>query len=77
MSITVPEKYALQVSSPTPITSARQYEQYLSVLDQLAGKANPTAEEEKYAKVLMMLINEEGMRLHSRGSVRVAIKRLS
>jgi antitoxin component HigA of HigAB toxin-antitoxin module len=56
MIITVPEKYALPVNSPTPITSERQHEQYLSVLDQLAGKINPTLEEEKYAEVLMTLI---------------------
>jgi HTH-type transcriptional regulator/antitoxin HigA len=56
MIITVPEKYALPVSSPTPITSARQHEQYLSVLDQLASKSSPTPEEEKYAEVLITLI---------------------
>src|SRR5437667_10808030 len=54
--IAVPEKYALEVSSPTPIKSERQHEQYLSVLDKLASKANPTSEEEKYAEVLMTLI---------------------
>ena len=48
--IAVPEKYALEVSSPTPITSERQHEQYLSVLDKLASKDNPTSEEEKYAE---------------------------
>ena len=56
MTIEVPEKYALEVSSPTPITSQRQHEEYLSVLDKLAGKENPTPEEEKYAQVLMTLI---------------------
>jgi HTH-type transcriptional regulator/antitoxin HigA len=54
--IEVPEKYALEVSSPTPITSERQHEEYLSVLDKLASKERPTAEEEKYAQVLMTLI---------------------
>ena len=54
--IGVPEKYALEVSSPTPITSEQQHEQYLSVLDKLASKDNPTTEEEKYAEVLMTLI---------------------
>jgi HTH-type transcriptional regulator / antitoxin HigA len=54
--IEVPEKYALEVSSPTPITSERQHEEYLSVLDKLASKGSPTAEEEKYAQVLMTLI---------------------
>src|SRR3984957_15740293 len=56
MIVTVPEKYALEVASPTPITSERQHEQYLSVLDKLAGKEKPTTEEEKYAEVLMTLI---------------------
>lgn len=54
--IEVSEKYALEVSSPMPITSERQHEEYLSVLDRLARKANPTKEEEKYAEVLMTLI---------------------
>jgi HTH-type transcriptional regulator/antitoxin HigA len=54
--IAVSEKYALEVGSPTPVTSARQYEEYLSVLDKLASKENPTKEEEKYAEVLMTLI---------------------
>jgi HTH-type transcriptional regulator / antitoxin HigA len=54
--IEVSEKYALEVSSPTPITSERQHEEYLSVLDKLASKERPTAEEEKYAQVLMTLI---------------------
>ena len=42
--------------SPTPITSERQHEEYLSVLDKLASKERPTSEEEKYAEVLMTLI---------------------
>lgn len=54
--IAVPEKYTLEVSSPTPITSERQHELYLSVLDKKAGKDNPTSEEEKYAEVLLTLI---------------------
>jgi len=44
------------VGSPTPIASQRQHEEYLSVLDKLASNANPTSEEEKYAEVLMTLI---------------------
>ena len=52
----VSEKYALEVSSPTRITSERQHEEYLSVLDKVATKDNPTREEEKYAEVLMTLI---------------------
>src|SRR5437870_5059049 len=54
--IAVPEKYALEVSSPAPVTSERQHEEYLSVLDKLASKDNPTSEEEKYAEVLLTLI---------------------
>jgi HTH-type transcriptional regulator/antitoxin HigA len=54
--IAVPEKYTLEVGSPTPITSEHQHEQYLSVLDKLASKNNPTVGEEKYASVLMTLI---------------------
>ena len=54
--IAVPEKYALEVSSPTTITSERQHEQYLSVLDKLASKDNPANDEVKYAEVLITLI---------------------
>ena len=54
--IAIHEKYALRVSSPTPITSERQHEEYLSILDKLASQVNPTSEEEKYAEVLMTLI---------------------
>lgn len=53
--IAVSEKYALEVGSPTPITSARQHEEYLPVLDELASK-DPTNEEAKYAEVLVTLI---------------------
>jgi len=54
--IAVPEKYALEVGSPTPITSERQHQQYLAVLDKLASKDSPSSEEEKYAEVLVTLI---------------------
>jgi len=54
--IAVSDKYALEVNTPTPITSERQYEEYLSVLDKLAGEEHPTGDEEKYAEVLMTLI---------------------
>jgi len=54
--IAVSEEYALEVGAPTPITSERQHEEYLSVLDKLAAKERPTSEEEKYAEVLMTLI---------------------
>ena len=72
--IGVPEKYSLEVSSPTPIASQRQREQYLSVLDKLASKENPTREEEKYAEVLMTLIEayeEEHHSIPDAGSVEI------
>ncbi len=65
MMIEVPEKYALEVSSPAPITSERQHEEYLSVLDKLASKENPTRDEEKYAGVLMTLIEAYEEEHHS------------
>ncbi len=54
--IAVSDKYALEVASPTPIVSERQHEEYLSVMDKLTSKQNPTREEEKYAEVLITLI---------------------
>ena len=54
--IAVAEKYALEVGSPTPVTSERQHQEYLSVLDKLASVERPSAEEEKYAQVLVTLI---------------------
>jgi len=54
--IAVSGKYALGVGSPTPIASERQHEEYVSVLVKLASKEKPTKEEEKYAEVLMALI---------------------
>lgn len=63
--ITVAEKYALPVSSPTPITSDRQHQEYLSVLDRLSGKSNPTREEEKYADLLITLIEAYEEEHHS------------
>ncbi|MGD0129320.1 MAG: transcriptional regulator [Terriglobia bacterium] len=54
--IAVSEEYALEVGAPTPIASERQHEEYLSVVDKLAAKEHPTREEEKYAEVLMTLI---------------------
>ena len=60
--ISVDEKYVLEVNAPTPVTSHRQHAEYLSVLDKLASKENPTKDEEKYAEVLTTLIEayEEG-----------------
>ncbi len=63
--IVVSEKYALEVSSPTPITSERQHREYLSVLVKLASKENPTDEQEKYAEVLMALIEAYEEEHHS------------
>jgi HTH-type transcriptional regulator/antitoxin HigA len=63
--IAVSEKYTLEVSSPTPITSERQHSEYLSVLDKLTSKDNPTNEEEKYAEVLMALIEAYEEEHHS------------
>ncbi|MGD1211224.1 MAG: transcriptional regulator [Candidatus Acidiferrales bacterium] len=63
--IAVPDKYALEVSAPTPITSERQHQEYLSVLDKLASKDNPTSEEEKYAEVLLTLIEAYEEEHHS------------
>jgi HTH-type transcriptional regulator/antitoxin HigA len=54
--IAVAEKYAIEVNTPVPITSERQHQEYVSVVDKLASKKNPTNEEEKYAQVLMTLI---------------------
>jgi len=65
MMIGVPEKYALEVSSPAPITSERQHEEYLSVLDKLVSKENPTRDEEKYAAVLITLIEAYEEEYHS------------
>ena len=63
--IAVPERYALGISSPTPITSERQHQEYLVVLDKLASKDNPTSEEEKYAEVLITLIEAYEEEHHS------------
>src|SRR5229473_7047651 len=61
----VSDKYAPKVSSPTPIASERQHKEYLSVLDRLASKDNPTTEEEKYAEVLITLIEAYEEEHHS------------
>jgi HTH-type transcriptional regulator / antitoxin HigA len=65
MMIGVPEKHALEVSAPAPITSERQHEEYLSVLDKLASKENPTRDEERYAAVLITLIEAYEEKCHS------------
>jgi hypothetical protein len=53
--IEVSEKYALEVGAPTPITSERQHQEYLTVLDRVASKERSTSQEEKYAEVLVTL----------------------
>jgi len=63
--IAVAEKYALEVSSPAPIRSERQHEEYLSVLDKLTSKSNPTNDEQKYAAVLLTLIEAYEEEHHS------------
>jgi HTH-type transcriptional regulator / antitoxin HigA len=62
--IGVAEKYSLEIASPTPIRSERQYEEYLEVLARLADKSDATAEEEKYAEVLVTLIDAYENRHH-------------
>src|SRR5882762_3126395 len=47
------------------IIMRRQHKQYVSVLDKLASKDNPTTEEEKYAEVLMTLIEAYEVEHHS------------
>ena len=54
--IAVSRKYALEVASPAPITSEHQHDEYVSVLDKLTAKDHPTDDEEKYAEVLLTLI---------------------
>ena len=63
--IAVADKYALEVGSPTPIKSDRQHEEYLSVLDKIASKDRPSAEEEKYAEVLLTLVEAYEEEHHS------------
>jgi HTH-type transcriptional regulator / antitoxin HigA len=54
--IAVDEKYAIDVRTPTPITSEHQHREYLSVVDHLVSKEGLTREEDKYAQVLTTLI---------------------
>lgn len=63
--IAVAPKYAIDVRTPIPITSERQHADYLSVLDKLAAEEKPTAEEEKYAQVLLTLIEAYEEEHHS------------
>lgn len=65
MTFAVSEKYALEVGSPTPITSERRHEEYLSRLGQMANKDNPTTDEEKYAEALITLVEAYEEEHHS------------
>jgi HTH-type transcriptional regulator/antitoxin HigA len=65
--IAVSDKYALDVAAPAPVTSERQHQEYVAVLEKLAGKENPTSEEEKYAEVLLTLIEAYEEEHHSMG----------
>ncbi|MGB6198440.1 MAG: hypothetical protein WA871_07410 [Candidatus Acidiferrales bacterium] len=51
--------------SPNRITSKRQHQEYLTVLDKLTSKDNSTLEEDKYAEVLIALIEAYEERHHS------------
>src|SRR3984957_18242492 len=57
--IAVAEKYAVDVRMRTPITSERQHEEYLSVLEMLIGKKAPTRGEDQYAGLLATLIEAD------------------
>lgn len=63
--IEVSEKYALDAASPMPITSNRQHREYLAVLDKLSSKENSNASEEKYAQVLVTLIEDYEQEHHA------------
>lgn len=63
--IAVAQKYAIAVNTPVPITSERQHKEYVSVLEKLASMEKPTREEEKYAEVLMTLIEAYEEEHHS------------
>lgn len=63
--IAVAAKYAIEISTPTPIKSEHQHKEYLSVLDELASKDKPTKEEEAYAQVLITLIEAYEEQRHS------------
>ena len=54
--IAVSDKYALEVAAPAPVASERQHQEYLAVLEKLAGRENPTSAEEQYAELLLTLV---------------------
>jgi len=49
-------QYALDMDAPTTISSERQHEHYLAALDRLTSKAHRSQNEEKYAELLVTLI---------------------
>jgi hypothetical protein len=48
--IAISKKYALEVGSPTPITSERQREEYLMLSDRQTSREKPNSEEETYTE---------------------------
>ena len=49
-------QYSVDMEVPTIISSERQHEHYLSVLDQLTSRGHRSQSEEKYAELLVTLI---------------------
>ncbi|HKT48209.1 MAG TPA: hypothetical protein VJP87_11855 [Candidatus Acidoferrales bacterium] len=74
MTAALPEKYTLDVASPSPIRSERQHQEYLSVLEELSGKIHLSPDEEDYAQVLLTLIEsyeEERHRISDASPIQV------
>jgi len=55
---TVPEKYTLNVGTPTVISSEAQYDSYVEALMALDKKGHLNRQEESYAKVLAAFIED-------------------
>jgi len=53
--IEIPEKYALEVSSPAPIRSERYHEEYLWVLNKLISKAKQSKAKHREWHILTSL----------------------
>lgn len=49
-------QYSVDMEAPTIISSERQHEHYLSVLDRLTARGHRSQSEEKYAELLVTLI---------------------
>jgi HTH-type transcriptional regulator / antitoxin HigA len=59
MIATVPEKYTIkEIGVPRMITSEKQYDLYAETLFQLESQPKLTLEEESYAKILAIFIEE-------------------